>query len=71
MTKVLIDSGSDVEQAEAEAMGVTLLPIQIRFGREEFLDGVNLSHREFFENLSRATSFPRPARSMNTVTKRR
>lgn len=58
MTKVLIDSGSDVEQAEAEAMGVTLLPIQIRFGREEFLDGVNLSHREFFEKLIESNELP-------------
>ena len=58
MTKVPIDSGSDVEQAEAEAMGVTLLPIQIRFGREEFLDGVNLSHREFFEKLIESNELP-------------
>lgn len=39
-------------------MGVTLLPIQIRFGREEFLDGVNLSHREFFEKLIESNELP-------------
>ena len=59
MTKILIDSGSDIEQAEADALGVTLLPIQIRFGEEEFLDGVNLSHREFFEKLIESSELPK------------
>lgn len=59
MTKILIDSGSDIEQAEAGGLGVTLLPIQIRFGEEEYLDGVNLPHREFFEKLIESNELPK------------
>lgn len=49
MIKILVDSACDLEQSDAEALGVSLLPLQIRFGEEEFLDGVTLSHRAFFE----------------------
>ena len=51
MIKILIDSASDIDEQEAQQLGVTLLPMQILFGDEEFLDGVNLSHTQFFEKL--------------------
>lgn len=58
MIKIVIDSASDVEQREAESLGITLVPMQVRFGSEEFLDGVNLSHREFFEKLIEVVELP-------------
>lgn len=59
MIKILIDSASDIEQSEANAMGVEMLPIEIRFGEETYLDGVNLSHRQFFEKLIEGNEFPK------------
>ena len=58
MIKILIDSSSDVELEEAEKLGVALLPMQIRIDDKEYLDGVNLSHREFFEKLLTCTELP-------------
>ena len=58
MIKILVDSASDIELAESEKLGVTLIPIQIRFGTEEYLDGVNLSHSEFFEKLLESADLP-------------
>lgn len=58
MIQILVDSSSDIEEAEAKELGVTLLPIQIRFGTEEYLDGVNLTHREFFEKLIENAQLP-------------
>lgn len=58
MIKILVDSASDIEKAEADAMGATLIPMQIRFGKEEFLDGVNLGHLKFFEKLIESDELP-------------
>ncbi len=58
MIKILVDSASDVEQSEAEELGISLIPMQIRFGNEEFYDGVNLFHKEFFERLIESAELP-------------
>ena len=59
MIKLLIDSASDIEQNEAEEMGIAMIPMEIRFGEEVFFDGVNLSHRQFFEKLIESNEFPK------------
>lgn len=58
MIKILVDSASDLEQQDASELGVTVLPLQIRFGSEEYLDGVSLMHREFFEKLIETDELP-------------
>lgn len=40
--KILIDAASDVNAEEAQKMGVELVPIEVRFGEEQYLDGVVL-----------------------------
>ncbi len=59
MVKLLVDSASDIDGKEAEEMGISLLPIQLRFGDTEYLDGINLSHREFFEKLIESDELPK------------
>lgn len=59
MIKIVVDSASDIDQQEADELGITLLPMQVRFGEEEFLDGVNLSHRTFFEKLIESAELPK------------
>lgn len=56
--KIVVDSASDIDCEEAEKAGITLMPMEVRFGSEEFLDGVNLSHRRFFEKLVESEDLP-------------
>ena len=58
MVKLLVDSACDLEQEEAEVRGIFLMPLLIRFGEEEFEDGVTLSHRAFFEKLIETSDLP-------------
>ena len=59
MIKILVDSASDIDQKEAERLGVSMISMQVRFGEEEFLGGVDLSHREFFEKLIESSELPK------------
>ena len=36
-----------------------MIPMEVTFGDEEYLDGVNLSHKEFFEKLIETNIFPK------------
>lgn len=58
MIKLMADSACDLEQTEADALGIALMPLSIRFGSEEYWDGVTLSHREFFEKLIETDEIP-------------
>lgn len=57
--KIIIDSASDIDLKEAEELGIGLVPMEVRFAEEEFLDGINLSHREFFEKLIESVELPK------------
>ncbi len=59
MVKIITDSACDMTREEAEALGVELLPITITFGGEEFIDGVTMSPREFYEKLIECDKVPR------------
>lgn len=58
MIKIIVDSASDVEKTEAEQLGIDLIPMKVRFGEEEYSDGVNLLHCEFFEKLIESAQLP-------------
>ena len=57
--KIVIDSASDIDLKEAEALGVTLIPMEIQFGDEKYEDGVNLTHEQFFEKLIESAELPK------------
>lgn len=57
--KFLIDSASDVSKNEAESMGVTMLPMAITFGTEEYYDGVDLMPEQFYEKLVESDELPK------------
>ena len=59
MIKILIDSASDIDQKEAESLGIYMIPMEVRFGEDTFLDGGNLSHRQFFEKLIESSDLPK------------
>ena len=56
--RFLIDSASDLLPAEAAALGVTCIPMQITFGAETYEDGVTLSHKDFYEKLGACKELP-------------
>lgn len=56
MIKVITDSGSDMMRWQDEHL--VCLPLTVRFGDEEYLDDVNLSHREFYEKLIEQDTLP-------------
>lgn len=60
MIKFLIDTASDIELPEAEKYGVELIPIEVRFNENVcYLDGINLTHKEFFEKLIESSELPK------------
>ena len=59
MIKLIIDSASDISKEEAESLGIIMLPMQVRFGDEEFLDGVNLSPKQFYNKLIESNELPK------------
>lgn len=57
--KVIVDSGSDILKDEALSMDVQVLPLKVTFHEDEYLDGVNLNHFEFYEKLIESDSLPK------------
>ena len=57
-TKIMVDSASDICMEEAKSMGVILLPIEIRFDEEVYMDGENLLPKEFYEKLIKCDKLP-------------
>lgn len=54
--RIIIDSTADVADELRERFVV--LNMIVRFGKEEFIDGVNLSRREFYERLIECDALP-------------
>ena len=52
MIKIITDSTSDYTMEEAEEKGLVILPLRVLFGEEEYLDRVNLSVDDFYNNSS-------------------
>ncbi len=39
-------------------MGITILPLSVSFGEDEYLDGINLNSKDFFMMLENSKEFP-------------
>ena len=57
--RIIADSASDISQELAKEWNITVPPLKVRFGEEEFLDGVTLSNREFYERLIETDEIPK------------
>ncbi len=55
---LIADSASDLTQAEAQRLGVCLLPLTVRFGQTEYQDGVTLSGSKFYTMLAECETLP-------------
>lgn len=54
--RIITDSASDI--IDAANTQLTVLPMRINFGEEEYLDGVTISHHEFYEKLVENDTLP-------------
>ena len=64
--KIVTDSTSDLPPQLADELGITVVPVYLRFGEMVYLDGVDISHDEFYQKLVESsvhpsTSQPTPA----------
>jgi len=57
--RIITDSASDISQVRAKEWGITVLPLKVRFGEEEFLDGVTLSPKDFYKKLVETDELPK------------
>lgn len=56
MIQIITDSASDI--VDVKRGDLTVLPIHIRFGEEDYLDGVDLTHQMFYEKLVESDELP-------------
>ena len=59
--RIVTDSSCDISREEAAAHDVEIVPLSIRFGDTEYIDGVDLSVDEFYEKLATAGTLPETA----------
>ena len=56
--RIITDSTADFTRAEAEELGLEVVALRTRFGAEEYIDGVTISPREFYEKLVESDELP-------------
>lgn len=59
MIKILVDSASDIDLKEANARGINLIAMEINFGEEQYFDGIDLNHKDFFNKLIETNVIPK------------
>ena len=57
--RVVTDSTADLPPALAEEMGITVVPLNVHFGDEVFMDGVTIHTDEFYQRLVSSPSLPK------------
>ncbi|TCO79476.1 DegV family protein [Marinisporobacter balticus] len=56
--KIITDSLADIPKELVEKYDIAVLPLTIRFGEEEFKDGIDLNAQEFFVKLQESNELP-------------
>tara|TARA_B100000700_G_scaffold216717_1_gene238295 strand:- start:585 stop:1418 length:834 start_codon:yes stop_codon:yes gene_type:complete len=71
---VVTDSVSDISPEIAKKLNITVVPLTVIFGTEQYLDGIDLSNTDFFNRLNTdpdhpSTSQPSPEAFVKTYKK--
>jgi len=56
--KVVTDSVADLPPEVAQELGITVIPLVLRFGAETYRDGVDLTPDQFYQKLQTSKAFP-------------
>lgn len=59
MVRLVVDSTSEIDFKEAENLGIKLIPMKVIFDGEEFVVGINMSNKEFYEKLQASKELPK------------
>lgn len=59
--RIIIDSTTDLIPAIKSK--VTVVPLTVHFGEEEYIDGVTITHKEFYEKLVETDVLPRTSQA--------
>lgn len=59
--RIVTDSGCDLSPSVANEHGVTVVPLSIRFGADEFTDRVDLTPQQFYEKMEASNKLPETA----------
>ncbi len=59
--KIVTDSCSDIPQEEAKQLGITVVPVYLRFGDEVHRDGIDIDSHEFYRKLVTSSVHPSTA----------
>ncbi|MFC1933781.1 DegV family protein [Chloroflexota bacterium] len=72
--KIVTDSIADLPSQVAQELGITVVPLNVRFGTEVYRDGVDLTAEQFYDRLKHnktlpVTSVPAPGTFAETYDK--
>jgi DegV family protein with EDD domain len=56
--RIVTDSTADIPPEEAEAAGITVVPLTVFFGDDAYLDGVELDNASFYRKLEASKELP-------------
>jgi len=59
--RVVTDSTCDIPATIVAELGISIVPLTVRFGDEEFLDGIDVTSEQFFKRLQRDAATPSTA----------
>src|SRR4030042_2170305 len=58
MVRIVTDSAADIPREEGQELGITVVPLYVRFGTQVYRDGIELSAEEFYQKLVTSGIFP-------------
>ncbi len=56
--RIIADSACDLTVAQAEELGVIRLPLYVRFQQQEYADGIDMDHAQFYQKLAECEELP-------------
>ena len=56
--QIVTDSTAQLDPDLAQQLGITVVPLEISFGKQKFHEGVDLSTSEFFRRLAHSSAMP-------------
>jgi DegV family protein with EDD domain len=59
VVRIVTDSTADLNEAQQQGAGITVVPLNVRFGDQVFKDHVDLSGDEFFARLKASPQLPK------------
>jgi DegV family protein with EDD domain len=57
--RIVTDSTSEISREEAKKLNIEIIPMTINFGDETFIDGVDITNKEFYKRLRVAEKLPK------------